>query len=34
MVADLLQQLGVDLVIALGVVLEVLGDLGLLLLSQ
>ena len=34
MVADLLQQFGVDLVIALGVVLEVLGDLGLLLLSQ
>lgn len=30
--ADLLQQLGVDLVIALGVVLEVLGNLGLMLL--
>ena len=32
--AYLLQQLGVDLVIALGVVLEVLGNLGLLLLGQ
>ena len=30
----LLQQLGVDLVIALGVVLEVLGNLALLLLGQ